>query len=123
IKRVHDARGKYQIVGSRRSARRVRAGLGDCRQKDRGGSGSRGRMIDRPLVTEEAERLVAMQEMGNLQRSADRAAKLVAMERVDDLGVECGAVGEGVGRVERPVADKFKRVTVVLVGSALGDDV
>ena len=42
-------------------------------------------MIDGPLVAEEAERLVGVEEMGNLERSADRAAKLVALERVDVL--------------------------------------
>src|SRR5579863_9776760 len=64
-----------------------------------------------------------MEEMGNLEGAANRAAKLVAMEWIDDLGVDCGVVGEGVGSIEGSVADKFKYVAVILFGAALGDDV
>ena len=80
-------------------------------------------MIDRPLVAEEAERLVAAEEMGNIEGSAHRAAKLVAMERIDDQGAYCGLPSEGIGGVEGPVTHKLKHVAVILLGAALGDDI
>ena len=74
-------------------------------------------MIDRPLISEEEERLVVLQEVGNCQRSADRAAKLVPLERVPATGAEV------IRGIEVAVTDKFKQVAVILVGSALGDDI
>ncbi len=49
-------------------------------------------MNDRPLVAEEEERLVSLVEVRNAERPAYRAAKLVALERVDGLAVPVAAL-------------------------------
>ena len=65
---------------------------------------------DRLLPSEEDEAGVLV------NRTSDRDAELVALERID-------FVGEIVARVEGTIANKFERVAMPLVGAGLGNDV
>ena len=121
IERIGGAIGKDQVVCPRCSAGRVRARLGNGWQN--GGRIGRDLAVDCPLISDEEECLVAVEEVRNLQRSAHGAAKLIAFEQVRGVGSCLDIVGEVVRRVQVGIADIFKQIAVIAVGAALGDDV
>src|ERR1700684_2406644 len=80
-------------------------------------------MNDRPLVSEEEERLVGLVEVRNAERAAHCAAKLVALERVDGLAVGGGVIAEVRCCIQVAIADELEQVAVIMAGSALGNNV
>ena len=75
-------------------------------------------MIDGSLVAKEPEGLVILEQMGNLQRSTNRPAKLVAVERIDSGGKSVRQLAERGGTAVLTYTPhhlhSFARTTAVL---------
>ena len=121
---------RYELAAAVSDARPValpgifadgRASLGNGWQA--GGRSGCGFVIDRLLISEKEKRFVAAVQTRNLQRSAHHAAKLVALERIDDLVAGGGAIREIIGGIQIGIAHILEQVAVILIRAALGDDI